>query len=75
MSDHIYRVIEVVGTSPDGVAAAIDNGVSQAAETVRGLDWFEVISVRGSIQDGAVAYTQVTMKIGFRLEETSGQAD
>ncbi|MCW2593984.1 MAG: dodecin family protein [Mycobacterium sp.] len=68
MSDNTYRVIEVVGTSPEGVDAAIRNGVSRAAETTRGLDWFEVRSVRGEIEEGQVAYFQVTMKLGFRLD-------
>jgi dodecin len=68
MSDNTYRVIEVVGTSPDGVDAAIRNGISRAAETTRGLDWFEVRSVRGEIEEGQVAYFQVTMKLGFRLD-------
>jgi flavin-binding protein dodecin len=68
MSDNTYRVIEVVGTSPEGVDAAIRNGVSRAAETTRGLDWLEVRSVRGEIEEGQVAYFQVTMKLGFRLD-------
>jgi dodecin len=68
MSDNTYRVIEVVGTSPDGIDIAIRNGVSRAAETTRGLDWFEVQSVRGEIEEGQVAYFQVTMKLGFRLD-------
>jgi flavin-binding protein dodecin len=68
MSDNTYRVIEVVGTSPEGVDAAIRNGVGRAAETTRGLDWFEVRSVRGEIEEGQVAYFQVTMKLGFRLD-------
>lgn len=68
MSEHTYRVVEIVGTSPDGVDAAIKNGVSRAAQTIRGLDWFEVISVRGELEDGEVAHFQVTLKVGFRLE-------
>jgi flavin-binding protein dodecin len=68
MSEHTYRVIEVVGTSPDGIDAAIRSALSRAAETIRGLDWFEMLSVRGHIQDGSVTHTQVTLKVGFRLE-------
>jgi dodecin len=68
MSEHTYRVIEIVGTSPDGTDAAIRNGVSRAGKTMRNLDWFEVQSVRGRIEDGQVAHTQVTLKVGFRLE-------
>ncbi|BDT86929.1 hypothetical protein FMUAM8_26930 [Nocardia cyriacigeorgica] len=68
MSDHVYRVIEVVGSSPDGVDAAIANAVARAGETVRNLEWFEMVSVRGHIVDGAIAHTQVTVKIGFRID-------
>jgi flavin-binding protein dodecin len=68
MSEHTYRVVEIVGTSPEGTDAAIRNGVSRAAKTIRGLDWFEVQSVRGELKDGAVAHFQVTLKVGFRLE-------
>ena len=68
MSNHTYRIIEIVGTSPEGVDAAIRNGVGRAAETLRGLDWFEVQNVRGDIEDGGVAHFQVTMKVGFRLD-------
>ena len=69
MSNHIYRVIEIVGTSPDGIDAAIRNGLARAAETMRLLDWFEVQSVRGDLTNGAVAHFQVTLKVGFRLED------
>ena len=69
MSNHTYRVIEIVGSSPDGVDAAVRNAVSRAAETMRGLDWFEMESVRGHLQDGEIAHFQVTLKVGFRLEE------
>lgn len=68
MSDRTYRVIEIVGTSPEGIDAAIRNGVARAAQTTRGLDWFEVKSVRGDIEDGAIAHFQVTLKVGFRLD-------
>ena len=68
MSENTYRIVEIVGTSPDGVDAAIRNGVSRAAQTLRGLDWFEVESVRGELEDGQVAHFQVTLKVGFRLE-------
>jgi len=68
MANHVYSVSEVVGTSPDGIEQAVANAVSQASRTVRNLDWFEVESVRGQIADGAVAHWQVTVKLGFRLE-------
>jgi dodecin len=70
MSNHTYRVIEIVGTSPDGIDAAIQSGLDRAASTMRGLDWFEVQSVRGHLADGSVAHFQVTMKVGFRLEDS-----
>lgn len=69
MSEHTYRIVEIVGTSPDGIDAAIRNGVARAGQTLRGVDWFEVQSVRGELEDGAVAHFQVTLKVGFRLEE------
>lgn len=71
MSNHTYRVIEIVGTSPDGVDAAIQSGLTRAKQTMRNLDWFEVESVRGHLIDGAVAHYQVSMKVGFRLEDSS----
>jgi dodecin len=70
MTDRTYRVTEIVGTSPESVEAAIRNGVRRAAQTLRHLDWFEVTEVRGQIEDGEVAHLQVTMKVGFRLEDT-----
>ncbi|QLL09608.1 dodecin [Mycobacterium vicinigordonae] len=70
MSNHTYRVIEIVGTSPDGVDEAIKSGLARAANTMRNLDWFEVQSVRGDLVEGAVAHYQVTMKVGFRLEDS-----
>lgn len=68
MSNHVYRVIKVVGSSPDGVDAAIANAISRASETMRNLDWFEVVETRGQIENGSVAHTQVTLEVGFRLE-------
>lgn len=69
MSNRTYALSEIVGTSPDGVDAAIRNGIERAAKTVRHLDWFEVTDIRGYIRDGDVHHTQVTMKLGFRLED------
>ena len=68
MSDHVYKVVEVVGSSAAGIDAAISNAVARAAQTTRNLDWFEVIDIRGHLADQAVAHVQVTLKIGFRLE-------
>jgi dodecin len=70
MADHIYRIAEIVGTSPNGVDDAIRNAVSRANQTLRNIDWFEMTEVRGHLTDGQVADWQVTVKIGFRLEES-----
>ncbi len=69
MSDHIYRVTEIVGSSPDGVDQAIRNAVTRASQTLRNMEWFEVVEVRGHLSEGQVAHVQVTMKVGFRLDE------
>ncbi|MER7956788.1 dodecin [Streptomyces sp. NPDC057271] len=69
MSNHTYRVTEIVGTSPDGVDQAIRNGIQRAGQNLRGLDWFEVTQVRGHIVDGEIGHYQVGLKVGFRLEE------
>ena len=69
MADNIYRVAEIVGTSPDGVDAAIRNAVTRAHRTLRNMDWFEMTEIRGHLADGQVADWQVTVKIGFRLDD------
>jgi dodecin len=69
MASHAYRVTEIVGTSSDGVDDAIITAVTRAAQTLRGLDWFEVTEIRGHIVEGAVAHVQVGLKVGFRLED------
>ncbi len=69
MTDHVYRVTEVVGSSPDSVQQAIRNGVSRVARTVRNVEWFEATNIRGHIaENGEVDAFQVTLKVGFRLE-------
>jgi flavin-binding protein dodecin len=70
MTEHVYKSVEITGSSPDGVKEAIDTAIAKASRTLRHLDWFEVVSVRGQIgDDGRVAHFQVTLKIGFRLED------
>jgi len=69
VSNHVYKSVEITGSSPEGVTQAIDTAVQKASKTLRNLDWFEVISVRGQIAAGQVAHYQVTMKVGFRLED------
>jgi flavin-binding protein dodecin len=70
VSDHVYRVIEVVGSSETSVDDAIRGAVSRVAATTRELDWFEVSQIRGHIEDGQVAHIQVGLKVGFRIEDT-----
>lgn len=69
MSNRTYRITEIVGTSPDGVTEAIENGIERAGQTLRHLDWFEVNGIRGQIVDTSVEHYQVTLKLGFRLED------
>ena len=69
MPDHVYKVVELVGSSEESVTKAIDTAISKAALTIRHLGWFEVVQVRGHIENGKVAQYQVTMKAGFRLED------
>lgn len=68
MSNHTYSISEIVGTSNEGIDAAVRNGIAEAAKTLRNLDWFEVKEVRGHLENGVVADWQVTIKLGFRLE-------
>ena len=69
MAEHVYRIAEIVGTSPIGVDDAIRNAVSRANRTLRNIDWFETTEIRGHLADGQVADWQVTVKIGFRLDD------
>jgi dodecin len=69
MPEHVYKTIELVGSSTRGMEDAVQRAVSKAAETVRNLRWFEVLDTRGHIEGGRVAHWQVTLKIGFTLEE------
>jgi len=69
MSDHVYRVTEIVGSSDASVSEAISGALERASKTLRHLDWFEVTQIRGSINAEARPSYQVTMKVGFRLEE------
>lgn len=69
MSNHTYSISEIVGTSTEGVDDAVRNGIAKASQTLRNLDWFEVKEIRGHLEEGKVADWQVTIKLGFRLEE------
>ncbi len=68
MSDHVYKLIEIVGSSPNSIEDAIQNAVTRAGQSIRNLRWFQVIETRGHIDNGKVAHYQVTLKIGFTLE-------
>jgi flavin-binding protein dodecin len=68
LSNHTYSITEIVGTSEEGVDAAVRNGIAEAAKTLRNLDWFEVKEIRGHLEDGKVADWQVRIKLGFRHE-------
>jgi flavin-binding protein dodecin len=70
MADRTYVVNEIVGTSTESINDAIRNGIRRASGTLRNLDWFEVVETRGAIQDGEIGHYQVTMKVGFRLEDS-----
>ena len=68
MSEHVYKTIELTGSSPKGLQEAIANAVAKASETVHNLRWFQVVDTRGEIEGGKVAHWQVTMKVGFTLD-------
>lgn len=65
-----YKIVEIAGTSPDSIAEAMRSGVRRASQTLREVDWVEVVSIRGHVEGGELAQFQVEMKIGFRLEDT-----
>lgn len=68
MSDHVYKLVELVGSSKTGTDDAIRNAIETAGLTIRHIDWFEVSETRGHVVDGKVAHFQVTLKVGFRIE-------
>jgi len=68
MAHHVYKILELVGSSPTGTDDAIRNAIETAAKTIRHIDWFEVVQTRGHVADGKVAHFQVSLKVGFRLE-------
>lgn len=69
MSDHVYKHVELTGSSPSSMEAAIQNAIGRAAKTLRNLQWFEVTDTRGHIKDGKIEFWQVTIKAGFKLED------
>jgi flavin-binding protein dodecin len=68
MSDHVYKIVELTGSSTESIEAAVKNAVERAHDTVRNMRWFEVTDTRGHIAEGTVAHWQVTVKIGFTLD-------
>lgn len=71
MSDHVYKIIELTGSSPESIEGAVRNAISRASSTVRNMRWFEVTDTRGHIDGDAIAHWQVTLKIGFTLDAES----
>ena len=69
MAEHIYKKIELVGSSPQGFQAAVENALARASETIRNMRWFEVVETRGEIEDGRINHWQVTLKVGFTLDK------
>ena len=67
--DHTYKITEIVGSSAEGIDDAIRNGIGRASKTLRNLDWFEVTDIRGAMNEGDIAWFQVTLKVGFRLDD------
>ena len=69
MAEHVYKLVELVGTSGTSVSDAIQNAITRATTTIRNIRWFEVAQVRGEVRDGKVGCYQVTLKVGFTLDE------
>jgi dodecin len=69
MADHVYKLLELTGTSKSGIDDAVQTAIKRASKTIHNLKWFEIVSVRGGIEKGKVAHWQVTLKVGFTLDE------
>jgi dodecin len=67
--DHIYKILEIVGSSENGIEDAIQNAISRASKTIREMKWFEVVQTRGHIENGSVRHYQVALRVGFTLED------
>jgi flavin-binding protein dodecin len=68
MSDHVYKKLEIVGSSPKSIQAAVENAIARATKTIRNMRWFEVTETRGHIENGKIDHWQVTVKVGFTLD-------
>jgi flavin-binding protein dodecin len=71
MEDHVYRVIEITGSSQDSIEDAIQTAIGRAGRTLRNLRWFEVLQTRGHLEGGKISHYQVTLKIGFTIDDTN----
>jgi flavin-binding protein dodecin len=69
MSDHIYKLVELVGSSPSSIEDAIQNAIQKAAKTIEHINWFQVMETRGYVENGMVAHYQVILKVGFRVND------
>ena len=69
MQDHVYKILELVGSSEKSIEDAVQNAIIRAAKTIREMKWFEIVQTRGHIEDGTVRHYQVTLRVGFTLEE------
>ena len=69
MAEHVYKLVDLVGTSEGSVTDAIQNAITRASSTIRNIRWYEVVQVRGDVSDGKVGHYQVTLKVGFTLDE------
>lgn len=69
MSDHVYKKIELTGSSAESADEAVRNAIAKASKTIKNMDWFEVVDTRGEIRNGEITFWQVTLKLGFRLED------
>jgi flavin-binding protein dodecin len=68
MSDHIYKIVEIVGSSPTSIEEAVQRAIERASKTLRDIGWFEIVETRGHVENGRVAHYQVTLKVGFTLD-------
>jgi flavin-binding protein dodecin len=69
MTDHVYKLIELTGSSSTSIEDAVQNAIAKASKTLRNLHWFQIVETRGAIAEGKVAHWQVTLKVGFTLED------
>lgn len=69
MSDHVYKIVELTGSSPNGIEEAVNNAISRAGQSLHNLRWFQVVDTRGHIENGQITHWQVSIKVGFTLDE------